>query len=91
MWLVLLAVILLQLKSCNTGRVLTFESVHVVKYYNVAIQIKVSEKNVVPCGTVSYVVRGTQTRFPSKYIENTFQAIQSTFRSLEMHSKWAAL
>ena len=32
-------------------------------------------------------IRGTQRRFPSKYVENTFQAIQSTFRSLEMHSK----
>ena len=31
--------------------------------------------------------RGTQRQFPSKYVENTFQAIQSTFRSLEMHSK----
>ena len=27
-------------------------------------------------------------RFPPKYVENTFYAIQSTFRSLEMHSKW---
>ena len=32
--------------------------------------------------------RGTQRRFPPKCIENTFQAIQSTFSSLEMHSKW---
>ena len=32
-------------------------------------------------------VKGTQRRFPPTYIENTFQAIQSTFRSLEMHSK----
>ena len=31
--------------------------------------------------------RGTQRRFPPKYIENTFLAIQSTFRHLEMHSK----
>ena len=31
--------------------------------------------------------RGTQRWFPPKCIENTFQAIQSTFRSLEMHSK----
>ena len=31
--------------------------------------------------------RGTQRWFPPKYIENTFQAIQSTFRYLEMHSK----
>ena len=33
------------------------------------------------------VYRGTQRRFPAKYIENTFSAVQSTFRSLEMHSK----
>ena len=32
-------------------------------------------------------VKGTQRRFPPTYIENTFQAIQSTFRSLEMHSE----
>ena len=31
--------------------------------------------------------RGTQRQFPSKYIENTFQAIQSSFRSQEIHSK----
>ena len=31
--------------------------------------------------------RGTQRRFPSKYVENTFQAIQSSFRSQEIHSK----
>ena len=30
--------------------------------------------------------RGTQQRFPPKFIENTFWAIQSTFRSLEIHS-----
>ena len=29
--------------------------------------------------------QGTQRRFPPKYIENIFQAIQSTFTSLEMH------
>ena len=32
-------------------------------------------------------LRGTQRQFPPKCIENTFQAIQSTFRCLEMHSK----
>ena len=32
-------------------------------------------------------IRGTQPRFPSKYVENTFWAIQSTFRSIEMHCK----
>ena len=32
-------------------------------------------------------LRGTQRRFPPKCIENTFQAIQSTFSSLEMHFK----
>ena len=31
---------------------------------------------------------GTQRRFPPKYIENTFLAIQSTFKSLEMYSEW---
>ena len=30
--------------------------------------------------------RGTQRQFRSKYIENTFKAIQSTFRSPEKHS-----
>ena len=33
------------------------------------------------------IIRGTQQRFPLKFIENTFQAIQSIFRSLEMHCK----
>ena len=31
---------------------------------------------------------GTQRRSPPKYIENTFLAIQSTFKSLEMYSEW---
>ena len=31
--------------------------------------------------------RGTQRRFPPKCIENTFSLIQSTFKSLEMHSQ----
>ena len=31
---------------------------------------------------------GTQRRFPPKYIENTFLAIQSTFKSLETYSEW---
>ena len=34
-----------------------------------------------------FVLRSTQRRFPSKYIENTFYAIQSTFRYLEMYYK----
>ena len=34
------------------------------------------------------ISRGTQRGFPLKRIENIFQAIQSTFRSLEMYSKW---
>ena len=33
------------------------------------------------------IYRSTQRRFPPKCIENTFQATQSTCRSLEMHSK----
>ena len=38
---------------------------------------------------IRYLVlhRGTQRRFPPQYIENTFQAIQSTFRYLEMNSE----
>ena len=32
--------------------------------------------------------RGTQRRFSPKSIENTFYAMQSTFRSLAMNSKW---
>ena len=32
------------------------------------------------------LTRGTQRRFSPKCIENTFQAIQSTFRPLEIHS-----
>ena len=31
---------------------------------------------------------GTQRRFPPKYIENNFFAIQNTFKSLEMYSEW---
>ena len=31
--------------------------------------------------------KGPQRRFPRKCIENTFSLIQSTFKSLEMHSK----
>ena len=31
--------------------------------------------------------RSIRRRFPPKYIENTFKAIPSSFRSLEMHSK----
>ena len=31
--------------------------------------------------------RGTQRRFPAKYVENTFQAIQSSFSSQEIRSK----
>ena len=30
----------------------------------------------------------SQRRFPPKYIENNFFAIQSTFKSLEMYSEW---
>ena len=37
--------------------------------------------------TFSYI-RGTQRQFPPKYIENFFSAIQNTFRSVEIHSKW---
>ena len=37
--------------------------------------------------TYKAIFRGTQPPFPPKYIKNTFKAIQSTFRSLVMHSK----
>ena len=37
--------------------------------------------------TISYI-RGTQGYFPHKYTEDTLQAIQSTFGSVEIHSKW---
>ena len=36
---------------------------------------------------INITIRGTQRRFPPKYIKNTFKAIQRTFRSLEKHSK----
>ena len=35
-----------------------------------------------------YSIRGTERRFPPKYNENTFQAAQSTFRSIQMHFNW---
>ena len=35
----------------------------------------------------SDVIQGTQQCFPPKYNEKAFRAIQSTFRSLEMHTK----
>ena len=36
----------------------------------------------------SYTIpQGTQRRFPHKHFEISFKVIQSTFRSLEMHSK----
>ena len=41
--------------------------------------------------SITLNIRGFQRWFPPKYIENTFEAIQSTFRSLEMHSKPGAL
>ena len=36
-----------------------------------------------------YRIRGTKRRFPPKYIENIFQAIQGPFRYLEMHPSGA--
>ena len=36
---------------------------------------------------VIWINRGTQRRFPPKYVENPFYAIQSTFKLLEMRSK----
>ena len=35
---------------------------------------------------INIIIRGTQRRFPPKYIENTLKAIQSTYTSLEKHS-----
>ena len=39
------------------------------------------------CSFQKKIIRGTQRRFPPKYIGVVFQAIQNTLRSLEMHSK----
>ena len=39
------------------------------------------------CAVTSWTSGAPNDGFLSKYIENTFQAIQSTFRYLEMHSK----
>ena len=36
---------------------------------------------------IVHLARKPKDGFPPEYVENTFQAIQSTFRSLEMHSK----
>jgi len=43
------------------------------------------------CAVTSWNSGAPNDRFLSKYIENTFQAIQSTFRYLEMHSKQRAI
>ena len=39
------------------------------------------------CSFRKKIIRGTQRRFPPKYIGVVFEAIQNTLRSLEMHSK----
>ena len=44
-------------------------------------------KDVKKCVNNPPCFRGTQQWFPPQYIENTFKAIQSTFRSPEMHFK----
>ena len=54
--------------------------------YLITVQIRI-RKYYQPLITLRAAVRGTQRLFPPKYIENTFQAIQGNFRSLEMHSK----
>ena len=38
-------------------------------------------------GYIYTIPQGTQRRFPHKHFEISFKVIQSTFRSLEMHSK----
>ena len=40
------------------------------------------------CKCARKTIRGTQRGFPPEFTENPFQAIQSIFRPLEMHSKW---
>ena len=60
--------------------------------YSVSLQRLKVDWNKAPGENIDQVsritlYRVTQRRFPPKYIENTFQAIQSTFSSLEMHSK----
>ena len=40
------------------------------------------------CKRARKTIRGTQRGFPPEFTENPFQAIQSIFRPLEMHSKW---
>ena len=54
--------------------------------YPITVQIRI-RKYYQLIITLRAAVRGTQRLFPPKYIENTFQAIQGIFRSLEMHSK----
>ena len=54
--------------------------------YPITVQIRI-RKYYQLIITLRAAVRGTQRLFPPKYIENTFQAIQGNFRSLEMHSK----
>ena len=43
------------------------------------------------CAVTSWTSGAPNDGFLSKYIENTFQAIQSTFRYLEVHSKQRAI
>ena len=43
------------------------------------------------CAVTSWTSGAPNDGFLSKYIENTFQAIQSTFRYLEMHCKQRAI
>ena len=38
-------------------------------------------------GYIYTIPHGTQRRFPYKHFKIAFKVIQSTFRSLEMHSK----
>ena len=61
---------------------LNISTSHAITYTNFKLEIVQWSRGHVAWG------RGTQRRFRTKYIENTFQATQSTFRSVEIHSKW---
>ena len=50
------------------------------------IETKQQSQNLQTVHEWSLYNRDTQRRFPTKYIENTLKAIQSTLRSLEIHS-----
>ena len=72
------------ISSCHCGRwfviylsCLVLPCIAICKWTEILVHI----------GYFSHLALGTQRRFPPKYIENNFQATQSTFRCLETHSK----